>query len=31
MTIAVGQEAPDFELTNQNGEKVKLSSFRHFD
>jgi peroxiredoxin len=28
MTIAVGQEAPDFELTNQNGEKVKLSSFR---
>ena len=28
MTIAVGQEAPDFELVNQNGEKVKLSSFR---
>ncbi|NDB50228.1 MAG: peroxiredoxin, partial [Actinobacteria bacterium] len=28
MTIAVGQEAPDFELPNQNGEKVKLSSFR---
>ncbi|MGA1591695.1 MAG: peroxiredoxin [Candidatus Nanopelagicaceae bacterium] len=28
MTIKVGQEAPDFELPNQNGEKVKLSSFR---
>ena len=28
MTITVGQEAPDFELPNQNGEKVKLSSFR---
>ena len=28
MTIAIGQEAPDFELVNQNGEKVKLSSFR---
>ena len=28
MTIKVGQEAPDFELVDQNGEKVKLSSFR---
>jgi peroxiredoxin len=28
MTVQVGQEAPDFELVNQNGEKVKLSSFR---
>jgi peroxiredoxin len=28
MTITVGQKAPDFELPNQNGEKVKLSSFR---
>ena len=28
MTIQVGQEAPDFELVDQNGEKVKLSSFR---
>ena len=28
MSIAVGQEAPDFELPNQFGEKVKLSSFR---
>ena len=28
MTIEVGQEAPDFELVDQNGEKVKLSSFR---
>ena len=28
MSIAIGQEAPDFELPNQNGEKVKLSSFR---
>lgn len=28
MTIAVGQEAPDFELPNQFGEKVSLSSFR---
>jgi len=28
MTIAIGQEAPDFELPNQFGEKVKLSSFR---
>ncbi len=28
MTITVGQEAPDFELPNQFGEKVSLSSFR---
>lgn len=28
MSIAVGQEAPDFELPDQNGEKVSLSSFR---
>jgi peroxiredoxin len=28
MTITIGQEAPDFELPNQNGEKIKLSSFR---
>ncbi len=28
MTIAVGQEAPDFELPNQFGEKVSLTSFR---
>lgn len=28
MTVSVGQVAPDFELTNQFGEKVKLSSFR---
>jgi len=28
MTLQVGQEAPDFELVDQNGEKVKLSSFR---
>jgi len=28
MSIAVGQEAPDFELPNQFGEKVSLSSFR---
>ena len=28
MTITIGQEAPDFELPNQFGEKVKLSSFR---
>jgi len=27
MTITVGQEAPDFELANQFGEKVSLSSF----
>ena len=28
MTITIGQGAPDFELPNQFGEKVKLSSFR---
>jgi peroxiredoxin len=28
MAIEVGQEAPDFELTNQHGEKVRLSSYR---
>ena len=28
MTITIGLEAPDFELPNQFGEKVKLSSFR---
>ncbi len=28
MTIEAGQEAPDFELKNQFGEPVRLSSFR---
>ncbi|WP_307807483.1 peroxiredoxin [Naasia sp. SYSU D00948] len=28
MTIAIGQEAPGFELPNQHGEPVSLSSFR---
>ena len=28
MTIAIGQEAPDFELKDQSGEVVKLSGFR---
>ena len=28
MTIEIGQAAPDFELKDQNGETVKLSSFR---
>ena len=28
MTLSIGQVAPDFELPNQFGEKVKLSSFR---
>lgn len=28
MTISIGQVAPEFELANQFGEKVKLSSFR---
>jgi len=28
MPITVGQEAPDFELDNQDKQKVKLSSFR---
>jgi peroxiredoxin Q/BCP len=26
--LEVGQQAPDFELTNDSGEKVKLSDFR---
>jgi len=28
MTIDIGQEAPDFELKDQSGDAVKLSSFR---
>jgi peroxiredoxin len=28
MAIEVGQEAPDFELPDQSGDKVKLSGFR---
>jgi len=28
MTIEIGQDAPDFELKDQNGDAVKLSSFR---
>ena len=28
MAIEVGQQAPDFTLTNQHGEEVTLSSFR---
>ena len=28
MTIEIGQPAPDFELKDQNGETVKLSSFQ---
>lgn len=28
MAIEVGQEAPDFELSNQHGEEVSLSGFR---
>jgi len=28
MPIVVGQEAPDFELDNQDKQKIKLSSFR---
>ena len=28
MSVQVGQEAPDFELPNQFGEKVRLSSYR---
>lgn len=28
MAIVVGQEAPDFELENQDKQKIKLSSFR---
>jgi peroxiredoxin len=28
MAVAVGDKAPDFELVNQHGETVKLSSFQ---
>jgi mycoredoxin-dependent peroxiredoxin len=28
MAVEVGQEAPDFELRNQHGEPVRLSSFQ---
>jgi len=28
MAVEVGQEAPDFELRNQHGERIRLSSFR---
>ena len=28
MTVAIGDKAPDFELVNQHGETVKLSSFQ---
>ena len=28
MAVEVGQEAPDFELKNQDGKPVRLSSFR---
>jgi len=28
MAVEVGQEAPDFELRNQQGQPVRLSSFR---
>ncbi|UYO36315.1 thioredoxin-dependent thiol peroxidase [Bacillus zhangzhouensis] len=28
MTIEVGQQVPDIELTSDNGEKVKLSDFK---
>ena len=28
MTIEIGEEAPDFELKDHNGDVVKLSSFR---
>jgi cytochrome oxidase Cu insertion factor (SCO1/SenC/PrrC family) len=27
-SLKVGDEAPDFEMPDQNGNKVKLSSFR---
>jgi len=27
-SVVVGQDAPDFSLPNQNGEQVRLSSFR---
>lgn len=28
MTLTIGQAAPDFEVMNQHGEKVSLSSFK---
>lgn len=28
MSVEIGQEAPDFELSSNTGDKVKLSSFR---
>jgi mycoredoxin-dependent peroxiredoxin len=28
MSVELGQEAPDFELTDQHGQKVRLSDFR---
>ncbi|MGH3281321.1 MAG: redoxin domain-containing protein, partial [Trebonia sp.] len=28
MAVEIGSEAPDFELTDQHGTPVKLSSFR---
>ncbi len=28
MSVEIGQEAPDFELPSNSGDKVKLSSFR---
>jgi len=28
MTLTIGQAAPDFEILNQHGEKVSLSSFK---
>ena len=28
MTLTIGQAAPDFEIPNQHGEKVSLSSFK---
>jgi len=28
MTLTIGQAAPDFELVNQHGEKISLSSFK---
>ena len=28
MSVEIGQEAPDFELQNQHGQPVRLSSFR---
>lgn len=28
MTLTIGQAAPDFEIVNQHGEKVSLSSFK---